>query len=204
MRGAQGCCSTPQRAQDAPPSGPRLIQSQPPVDLRSRNPVLIACSGRELGLGLTVTTEGSLCPCRPSSKQLLGSYSHTPAPKPSPLPRPVPAPHPSSCRGYPPCRAYPPAEPVQGANVLGAESSPRGRGLHSRLRVRVEVGRGKREGQAGGGVTKIRHPPSPATHTWVRVSHWILVTVLNVVIHSWRRDSKTQYAKKKKIKYINK
>lgn len=108
--GAQGCCSTPHGAQDAPPSGPRMIQSQPPVDLRWRSPVLIARSGRELGLGLTVTTEGSRCPCRPSSKQLLGSYSHTPAPKPSPLPRPVPAPplpvaEATPLQSLPPCRA---------------------------------------------------------------------------------------------------
>lgn len=27
----------------------------------------------------------------------------------------------------------------------------------------------------------------------MRVSHWILFTGLNVVIHSWRRDSKTQF-----------
>ena len=36
--------------------------------------------------------------------------------------------------------------------------------------------------------------PSP---TSVRVSHSILVTALNVVIHSWSRDSKTQYGKQR-------
>lgn len=36
--------------------------------------------------------------------------------------------------------------------------------------------------------------PSP---TSVRVSHSILVTALNVVIHSWKRDSKTQYGKER-------